>query len=153
MESAESGGKKPCAPGRGTKNGKSPEHHEADAHDWNSGNGKRAAGDDARAIEQKPCGGQRRLQAYPEKREREKRSSDQRGKKSESDFAAGAGENRQAAAVGFPENGEQRDGDGEQTFAEPDPQPGERGRLSCGKPGVRRERCSRELPIPSRKPR
>ena len=135
MESAETGCKKPCAPGRRTKNGKAAEDHEADAHDWNGGHGKRAAGNNSRAIEEQPRGGQCRLQAHPEKREREKRAGDQRGKKSESDFSAGAGKDRQAAAVGLPEDREQRDGDGEQSFAEPDPQPGERGGLAGGKPG------------------
>ena len=135
MESSETGGKKPCAPGRRTKNCKATENHEADAHDWDGGHGERAAGDDARAIKQQPCGGQRRLQAHAEKRESEKRACDQRRKKSERNFAPRAGENGKAAAVGFPEDGKQRDGDGEQTFTQPHPQPGKSGRLARGKPG------------------
>ena len=135
VESAKAGGKKPCAPSRRTKNGKAAEHHETNSHDWNSGHGKRAAGDDARPIKQQPRGWQGRSQAYPEEGESEKRAGDQRGEKSEGHFTAGTGEDRQAAAVGFPENGEQRDGDSEQTFAQPDSQPGESRSLAGRKPG------------------
>ena len=135
MESAEAGGEEPCAPGRGAKHRKTAEDHKADAHDWNCGHGKRAAGDDARAVEQEPCGWQRRSQAHPVKREREKGTGDQWRKKSECNFAAGAGENWQPSAIGFPEDREQRDGEGEQTFAQPNAKPGESRRLARGKPG------------------
>jgi hypothetical protein len=135
VEPAEASGKKPCAPGRGTINGKAAEHHETNSHDWNGGHGKCAAGDDARPIKQQPRGWQGRSQAYPEERESEKRAGDQRGEKSEGHFTAGTGEDRKATAVGFPENREQRDGDGEQTFSQPDSQPSESRRLAGSKPG------------------
>lgn len=117
VESAEPGGKKPCSPGRGTEHSKAAENHETNAHDWNGRNGKRAAGDDARAIEQQPGGWERRLQSHPKEREGEERAGDQGRQKSESNFAAGTGKDGQAAAVRFPEDGEQGDGDGQQTFS------------------------------------
>src|SRR4029077_10921929 len=135
VEGAESGGEEPVAPGGGAESGEGSEDEEAEAHDRDDGDGEHASGGDACAVEQEPGCGQGGRYAGAEKKEGEDGSGTQGREESESDFAAGSGEQGQAAAVGFSVHGKQRDGDGENGFGEPDSEPCERRGLVGGEPG------------------
>ena len=101
MESTEAGSEEPCAPDRGAQHCKTAEDHKTDAHDWNCGHGKRAAGDDARAIEQSAMWLAAPIAGPSVKREGEKCAGDQWRKKSECNFAAGAGETGKPRRLAF----------------------------------------------------
>src|SRR5712691_9990752 len=56
VEAAKTGGQKPVGPGCRGDDGERARGHEAEAHDGDDGDGIRASGDDAGAIEKEPGG-------------------------------------------------------------------------------------------------
>ncbi len=124
VKAAESGGEKIVGPGGGSDGREGTGGHEAESHDRDDGDGVSAAGNDASAVEQQPGGGEHGLKAGALEQEGEEGSGDEGRKETERDFASGAGKEREATAVGFPDHGNEGDESGEKGFGEPDLQPG-----------------------------
>jgi len=140
VDAAESGGEegvgRDCSDSGCGRNGcERADGHEADAHHRDDGDGVEAAGDDSRAVKEQPGGGEGGSEAGTIKQKCKQRCGDERREQAEGDLASGAGEEREAAAVGFAARGDERDYDGQQSFGKPDFEPGGGSGLAGGEPG------------------
>src|SRR5713101_4628263 len=135
VQAAKARGQKPVGPGCGSDDGERAGGHEAEAHDGDNGDGVRASGDDAGAVEKEPGGCEGGIEGGAVEQEGDKCAGDEWGKETEGDSASGTGEEWKAAAVGFPARGNDSDEGGEERFGKPDFEPCGGVGLAGGEPG------------------
>src|SRR2546422_11173988 len=111
------------------------ERHQAERIYGQNAHGTRAAGDNRRAVEKQPDAGKGREIAGAEQNESQERADENRGSKTQEEFAAGTGKQRQIRAMGLVCRRGGGDGHGGEGVDEPGGAPGARRGLARGDGG------------------
>src|SRR5580704_3620146 len=130
MQPAETGSEENVLPARRAKQRNCAQNHEAEAHQGDNADGKRAAGDNSGAVQQEPDAGNGVSETGAHENDGKQGADKQRRREAVDKAAARAGEKGRACITRLRKCGPGSDGDSHEGFADPGEQPGYMGGLA-----------------------